>query len=229
MVDEKTAEPIEETSGETTEEPQVEEQAPDLRGEVDDLRATLEKEQDRYKDLSARLTREQQLRAEWERYGKSTLPTLNQAMKSFSDRWEESPEKAVEEQVTTQVDPVSRKLTQLEAKQAEMDLVMREPELAKYREKAYELGDKHPSLTHTPTGIEGLYRLAEAEDLREQVKKAKSNGEAEMQKSRAYTESSSTKPAPAKPKKVLTPDQRAVAMGLGIKEDEYLQRIGVGK
>lgn len=204
-------------------ETQEENQAPnEYEVKFAEIQKQNEELQERYKDLSRRLTREQQEKAELYRFHKSTLPQIN---KSFTERWEENPEAAVEEFVERKTKPVAERQIAADARAAETDFLVRNPEMAKYRNKVLDLGDTHPSLTTNYQGIEALYRMAEAESLKSEYEKLKSNGKAEAEKERAFTEGSSSKSPPTKEKRKLTAQERMVAQNLGIGEDVYIQQL----
>lgn len=202
------------------EETQAKEQTP---AELAKIQHELEEQKERYKDLSRRLTQTQQENAELYRYHKATLPKINQ---SFAERWEQSPEHAVDSVIETKVQPVNVKLAQMEARQWETEYLVDHPDMTKFRTRVLELGDEHPHLTSYKSGITKLYEMAEAETLREELKKLKSNGRAEAEKERAFTESGSPKlPSNSRQIRRLDAIQRRVAQELGIKEDEYVKRL----
>ena len=195
----------------------------DLQKELEDTKQNLENQNDKYRDLSKRLTQTQQEKAELYRYHTATLPKIN---KTFNERWEDSPQEAVTDVVKEHVDPTARELAHIRAKQAETDLLIRNPEYKDLRDQVMDLGDRHQGLTSTPEGIEALYKMAEADKLRDEVKKLRSNGEADSQKERAFTESSSPKPPPQKRARKLSSAERVVSQNLGISEEEYMKQIG---
>jgi hypothetical protein len=192
-----------------------------IRKELEEERNKREQLEERTRDLGARLTRSQQESAEFLRFHKATLPRIN---KSFAERWEEDPEAAVKEAVSGDSNKNTMEVARMKARQAELDLLIREPELTKYQSRVKDdLGNKYWEMTQTESGIEALYRMAEAEDLRSQVKKAKANGKAEAEKERAFTEGGSTPKTPQKRK--LNSAQMKIAEELDISPDEYLKQL----
>lgn len=67
--------------------------------------------------------------------------------------------------------------------------------------------------------------MAEAEELREELKKLKSNGQADAEKERAYTEGGAAKAAPPKNERKLSPQERVVAQNLGLSEKQYVEQL----
>lgn len=186
------------------------------------VQSELEEQRERYKDLSRRLTQAQQENAELYRYHKATLPKINQ---SFADKWEQSPEGAVETVFETKVAPVSNKVAQIEARQWETQYLVENPNMAQFKARVLELGDEHPYLTSYQKGISKLYEMAEAEVLKAEYKKLKANQQAEEEKERSYTEGSSSKLPPQKQPLKLDHVQRTIAQNLGIKEEDYIKQM----
>jgi hypothetical protein len=220
-----TEEPKPEQEEATTEEEQAQEpevSVAEIQSQLKNMQGELEESNKKYKDLSGQLTRVQQEKAELYRFHRSTLPKIN---KSFAEQWEENPETAVNTAVQDQVVPTQQELMRLKAKQAETHVLVTNPEWGKYRETVVSLGDQYPQLTTTEEGIQALYEMAEARELKSENKRLRSNGEAEVQKRQAYTEESSTRPPAKKQKKKLTASQRLVAQNLGIPEEQYVKQL----
>lgn len=224
MIEEKAEEAQEEaTEEEVSEETQAEEKDPveELRLQLQAERENREKVESKVKDLSSRLTREQQVRAELERYHTKTLPEIN---KKFEDLWEESPEKAVDTRVNDKVTPVSQEVARLRAENAFTQLLVENPQWAQYKDRVIELGSEKPDWTYEKKDIEKLFHLAERDDLKEKVERMESRKEIERQKGKAYTESSSPKEI-AKPKPKLSAAQMQIVDKLGITPEQYLERM----
>jgi hypothetical protein len=198
----------------------VEEEGPtleDIQKKLEEVEREKDQAEEKAKDLGARLTREQQEKAELYRYHRETLPKIN---KTFAEKWEESPEGAVTSQVEDKVKPVSQSLDQLKAQTFLNNVLIKNPKWAKYEAKAVALGDDFPQLTYSQEGVQKLFKMARIEDVEKEVEEQRSNMKAEVQKGRAYTEGSTPREK-AKQKTKLSPSQRTVAKELGLTDDEY--------
>jgi len=193
----------------------------DVKKRLESVEREKEQAEERAKDLGARLTREQQEKAELYRYHRETIPKIN---KTFAERWEESPEGAVASQVEDRVTPVTQSLDQLKAQTFLNNVLIKNPSWSKYEDKARNLGNDFPQLTYTQEGVQKLFKMARLEDVEKEIEDKNSNMKAEAQKGRAYTEGSSPREK-AKVKTKLSPAQRQVAVELGLTEDEYVSEL----
>jgi hypothetical protein len=195
----------------------------DLQAQLAEERKFRAEAEAKSKDLASRLTKEQQEKAELYKFHRATLPRLNQAVeKSFAEAWEDSPERAVEHKVETKVVPMQSDVAALRAQVALNTVITKHPDWTKYEDRAVQLGDEFPQLTYTQQGIEKLFSMARSEDLEEEIKRLKSNGQAEAEKTRAFTESSTSR-EPKKSKKAASPWEKQVAEQLGIPVDDYVK------
>jgi hypothetical protein len=183
--------------------------------------------EDKNKDLSVRLTKEQQVRAEFERFHTATLPKLNQAIKSFDEQWTEAPEMAVENKIQAKVAPLDIEMAKTRAQNWFTQIMIKNPAYSKYESRVIELGEIYPANTHSRDGIEGLFRMARAEDLEKENESLKTTRQAEKEKDRTFTESSEARNTNINtPRPRLDAAQQEVADKLGIKHDDYLKYVG---
>lgn len=223
---ENKAEELQPASEEKVEEaptPPAEEEVQANNGWEQKLNEQRDQYEAKLKDLSARLTRTQQESAELLRFHKSSLPKIN---KSFEERWEMSPERAVKEEVETGVQPISSELAALRAETAMTKILAANPEWRKYEEQVRTLGYDHPHMTYSEIGIRRLFDMARSDDMEKELQKVRGNARAEQEKTRAFTEGGSPKEKPSQ-KPRLSAAQRRVAEQLGISEDDYLKQMGV--
>ena len=222
-------EETQETEEQTKKEPTVEERLAAMEASLSEERQNREQAEERYKDVSGRLTRTQQESAEMTKFLKSVLPEIN-GKKNFQETWDDSPEDAVRDTASREVAPLADEISDLRLEQmrstAQMHNAMllgEHPEWKKYENKVVALGDDYPKHTMTRDGLQKLYKMAQAEDpdTLKRLEEIESNGRAEMQKSRAYTESSGNNPPPSNDK-TPSSDERRVAKLLGIKPEDYM-------
>lgn len=198
-----------------------------LKQELDSLKSKYEEQSGQYKKLSGMLTRTQQDHAELLRFHKATLPKVNE---SFEERWDKSPSGAVKQEVTSEIEPLKDEMVRIRAYQW-LDEISRDEKYRPYREKVVELAETQPEyaqMSYTKEGIRSLYRIAREQDLDAEVQKLKSNGRADMDKERSFTESSTPR-TPAAKKTHATANEVSVANQLGISVEDYLkqkERIG---
>lgn len=223
---------VEETPEAQAEEPQTQpEQAEEPKVDpFEELKKELEAERKArmslegdLKDVKGRLTREQQIRAEFERYHTETLPKIN---KKFEEQWEESPQTAVDVRVADKTQPLARNVENLQAEMAYYSILAETPSYSQYKGRVLELANEHPYLTKDRKGIEQLFKLARSEQLEEQLQKVQTQMKTDQDKSRATTEDSSPRPAQT-PKVNLTSAQRYVADKLGVKYEDYVKHMTV--
>jgi len=232
MPDEEVQTKVEDVQEEEAQEEAKADEEPDqleeIRLELAELKKSNGDLEARYKDISGKLTRTQQENSEFVKFIKTkTIPEEN---KKFEDRWEDDPQKAVQHEVTENIKGTEQEIARLNATSWMTAAIQRDPEKSKYRERAIELSIEHPSLSYSENGINRLLDLAEADDMREELKKVRSNNRAEGEKTRAYTESSTPR-TPPKPKLKATAEEARVAEQLGVKLEDYLkqkERIGRG-
>lgn len=218
-------------------EAEVEESKPDPMAEFNQKLTAMQKELEevktRNKELGSKLTKEQQVRAELERFHTATLPELNKRLKPFDERWNDSPEAAVASEVQSHVAPVAKSQAATNAELWVTQVMVENPKLATYRDRAVALSLENPEyapLTYSKKGIQTLFRLAAEEDLVKERDELKSRFETNQEKLRTFTEGSSGQRTPgqasAKPQVRLTAVQQQVAKKLGISAEDYMKRIG---
>lgn len=219
---EQETEKVDQTPEEGTQEKEV--SLTDIQAKLDQTEKSRQEMAQEVKKLGAMLTKTQQENAEYNRFLKSQLPNLN---KSFEDRWESSPEGTIKEEVESKYKPIDAKLQRLEIKQVHSDIIRKHPNWTKYEERVVELGDEFPDLTWSEKGLTRLYQIAESDDLRSENEKLRSNGKAEAEKERAFTEGSTPTTKKQKSSVRISPEQERIAKNLGVKPEEYLKYIGI--
>lgn len=201
---------------------------------LETLKAKLEEERKakieaeaKAKDLGSRLTKEQQLRAEFERFHTATLPQINKAVKSFEDKWADGPQQAVQEEVEVKTKPLATDIAQAKAAAWMAQILASNPNLHKYEARVIELGDEFPDKTYSLEGIRRLFKIAENEDRAASLEKVVKEKETEGEKRRAFTESAGSRtPSQTGQKPKLNPMQAMVAKRLGMKPEEYVEAMG---
>ena len=211
---------------EETQVPEVPEEQVDpvqqLRDEVAQLRTGLEDKDEKIKDLGSRLTRSQQETSELTKFAKNV--SIPQANKSFEEKWEESPEQAVREVARTEAPHDNSAYTN--AMNWINGVSIEDPDQAKYRGKVVDMGKStHGHMTWSEQGIRDLYSLARREDEMVELEKLRGNNNAEAQKTRAHTESSTPR-APAKLPAKISAQERRVAEMLNLKPEDYIKQKG---
>lgn len=191
-----------------------------LRSELQSMQDRLSKTETQAKELGSKLTRAQQENAELVRFHKATLPKIN---KTFEERWEDSPETAVHQEIEQRITPVVDQNTKLSAELALTRIIAKNPSWGEYEDRVRELGEEFPEITYKgERGIMRLFQMVHAERL--EMKK-KPNGE-DMDKTKALTESASAKVSSESPTKVkLNSDQLLIARKLGIKPEDYAKHL----
>ena len=190
-----------------------------LRAELKGMQDRLGKAETQAKDLGAKLTRAQQENADMLRFHKATLPKIN---KTFEEKWEENPERAVVSEVEQRVAPMNDQNVKIQAELALTRIIVKNPAWAKYEEKVREISNEFPELTYKgEKGILQLFNMARMEDLEK-----KTNGkEEEMDKTKAITEAPSAKAAPSSEPAKLNTDQMFIARKFGIKPEDYVKQM----
>lgn len=207
-----------------------------LESELETRAREVETERRRAEMLSSKLTQAQQDLSESTKFLRSTLPDLRKVWegKSFSDRWESDPELAVKSTAAEVAEPVEKDLAEIRKQQkataaevALSSLMVTNPTWSKYESRVRQLGNEYPKFTEDRSGIEKLFHLAEAEELRksagslqEREKKVTSLEVAEGQKDRAYVEGSS--PRAGSGGSTMTSEERRIARSLGVSEKDYV-------
>jgi hypothetical protein len=192
-----------------------------LREELSGMQDRLSKTENQAKELGSKLTKAQQENAELVRFHKATLPKIN---KSFEDRWEESPETAVHQEIETRMAPVADQATKLSAELALTRIIAKNPSWGEYEDRVRELGEEFPEITYKgERGIMRLFQMVHAEKM--DAKAKPKNGE-DMDKTKAITEEPSAKASEQTTGKTrLNSDQLLICRKLGIKPEEYAKHM----
>jgi hypothetical protein len=199
-----------------------------LRSELETEKKTRMAAEAKTKDLGSRLTRAQQLAAEYQNFHTETLPAVNRmAKKSFVDQWDEAPEVAVHQKVQEQVDPINFKIAQANAAAWMAQILAANPKWAIYEDRVIDLGEEFKPLTYSRDGIKKLFQMARSEDTEKELENLRSSNKVNEEKSRTVTESPNASGATRSESTQvrLTPIQRRVAENLGLTPEQYAKRI----